>query len=199
MNKVRLSDEMMARAFELFDSYNQNDPSGVTYDGLNFPATYFYALKLHDWVLKLDPHASDVLLLASRCQHIGRWEKPRISYPDGKAGYLNWRSDLAKYHASKAAELLAQAGCPQDVIEQAQHIILKKKIKLDPEVQLMENALCLVFLEYQLADFIKVHDEDKVIRILKKSWFKMDEQGRRTALGLSFSDKAAMLIGKVLE
>ena len=66
MNKVRLNDAMMAKAFELFDSYNQNDPSGVTSDGLNFPATYFYALKLHDWVLKLDPHASDVLLLACR-------------------------------------------------------------------------------------------------------------------------------------
>jgi len=29
MNKVRLSDAMMARAFELFDSYNQNDPIGI--------------------------------------------------------------------------------------------------------------------------------------------------------------------------
>ena len=42
------------------------------------------------------------------------------------------------------------------------------------------------------------HEEDKMIRILKKTWSKMSEPGRNAALGLSFSEKGKNLIGKAL-
>jgi len=193
-----MTQDRIEKAFSLFDKYNQQDPHQVSWEGETFPSEYFYALKLHDWVIKLEPEASQSLLLASRAQHIGRWEIPRDTYPQNKAGYLNWRSNLGKYHAQKAAELLKEAGYADDEIEKVKHIILKQQIKADPEVQTIEDALCLVFLEYQYEDFISKHDDLKLIRILQKTWGKMSEAGRQAALSLSYSDKGLDLIKRAL-
>lgn len=185
-------------AFEAFDNYNRQDPRTVDVNGEAMPFEYFYALQLHEWVKKLAPDAGEPLLLASRCQHIGRWQIPRTDYPDGKAGYLNWRKALASFHAAKAAELLQAVGYNRDEIGAVQHILLKDGIKLHPDVQTMENALCLVFLQFQYEDFLQQHDEAKVIRILQKSWRKMDEAGREAALALPFSENGKALLQKAL-
>lgn len=97
-------------ALSLFDEYNQKDPNIFIWQGITYPQEYFFAIQLHQWVLKLSPLASEELLLASRYQHIGRWEKPRNLYPEGRIGYLTWRKDLSAYHAQKAAEILAING-----------------------------------------------------------------------------------------
>lgn len=187
------------KAFQLFDVYNKQDPHQLTWEGAEYATEYFYALQLYNWVTKLAPEASEVLLLASRCQHLGRWKIPRDQYPPGKAGYLIWRKDLAKFHASEAAELLKEAGYNDHEIRDVQHILLKQNLKTDEVVQVMENALCLVFLEFQLDDFIQKHDEEKVIRILQKSWKKMSEPGRQAALQLNYNPIAKALVEKALK
>lgn len=188
----------MEKAFELFDAYNQQDPRMVSWEGKEYPYEYFYALQLYHWVKKLEPNASESLLLASRSQHIGRWQIPREQYPEGKAGYIKWRTDLAKIHAEKAGELMAQAGYKEEEIQQVQHIILKQQLKKDPEVQVMENALCLVFLQFQYDEFLTKHDDDMMVRILQRTWKKMSEPGREAAMGLSFSERGKLLIQQAL-
>jgi hypothetical protein len=189
---------MLQKAFALFDAYNQQDPITLVWDGITYPAEYFYAVALYDWVLRLNPAASEAVLLASRSQHIGRWEVPRGSYPLGKAGYLNWRSDLSKFHAAKAGDLMLEAGYQPEFIDSVKRIILKQKIKLDPEVQLIENALCLVFLQFQFENFIHKHSEEKLLTIIKKTWNKMSDPGRKAALELKFSELGMELITKAL-
>ncbi|RKR84804.1 uncharacterized protein DUF4202 [Mucilaginibacter gracilis] len=190
--------DKLQKAFALFDAYNQQDPFTLVWDGVTYPSEYFYAIELYNWILKLEPQASEAVLLASRSQHIGRWTIPRNTYPDGKAGYLNWRSDLSKFHAQKAGELMLQAGYPDDFIADVQRIILKQKIKLDAEVQLMENALCLVFLQFQFQNFIQKHTDEKLIHIIKKTWNKMSQPGHSAALTLPYSEKADALLGQAL-
>jgi len=190
--------EKLDRAFELFDNYNKQDLHTVNWKETEYPAEYFYALQLYNWVMKLAPAANEALLLASRCQHIGRWEIPRKQYPLGKAGYLKWRTDLAKYHASIGEKLLVIAGYGEEEIKEVRHILLKEDLKKDDEVQVMENALCLVFLEFQYEDFIKKHADEKVIRILQKSWKKMSIPGRTAALSLSFNGKGKELLNRAL-
>src|SRR5687768_11801865 len=175
----------LEKAFQLFDEYNQQDPHKIVWDGEEYAAEYFYARQLYNWVKKLEPGAGEHLLLASRSQHIGRFKTPRSNYPEGKAGYLNWRKDLAKFHAQTAGELMLQARYNEEDIKAVQHIILKEDLKFDKEVQVMENALCLVFLEFQYEDFLAKHDDDNmIIRILRKTWFKMTEPGHKAALQL---------------
>lgn len=126
-------------------------------------------------------------------------DKSRESYPKGKAGYLRWRTDLAKFHAETAGTLMLQAGYGQEEVKSVQRIIRKEHIRTDPEVQVMENALCLVFLQFQYEDFISKHDDKKVITIIKKSWTKMTEPGRNAAMTLHFSEKGKALILEALK
>lgn len=190
--------QKLQTAFELFDAYNKQDPHRVNWNGTEYPAEYFYALQLYNWVMKINEGASETLLLASRCQHIGRWKIPRETYPAGKAGYLRWRSDLAKFHASEAGHLLQEAGYNPTEIQDVQRILLKQNLKTDDNVQVMENALCLVFMEFQLEDFMMKHDDEKIVRILQKSWTKMSEPGRVAASSLNLSIKARALLNKAL-
>ena len=188
----------LSTAFRLFDDYNRQDPNTLVWDGREFPTEYFYAQQLYNWVTKLAENPSETLLLASRCQHIGRWKIPRDQYPPGKAGYLRWRTDLAKFHASEAEQLLNDAGYNDAEIARVQRILLKQNLKIDEDVQVMEDALCLVFLEFQFEDFIQKHDDDKLIRIVQKSWKKMSEKGRNVALSLNYSPRAKLLLDKAL-
>lgn len=191
----------LEQAFQLFDEYNRQDPREVEWEGSAYPQEYFYALKLHDWVLKLDRDASEELLLASRSQHIGRWEIPRESYAEGREPYLKWRKDLALHHADVTASLMKEAGYEEEIVERVSQIILKKRIKVDADVQTMENALCLVFLEFQFEDFRKKYTDEpeKMVNILRKSLLKMDTHGHNFALRLSYSDDGLSLISRALQ
>ena len=193
MDTVKLN-----KAFSLFDEYNRCDPAVFEAEGHAEPSAYFYAIKLYDWVKRLDPDASEALLLASRSQHIGRWEVPRSTYPEGRVGYLQWRSDLSRFHAQKAADILNMVGYGEDIIDRVQEIILKRKLKIDAEVQTMEDALCLVFLEFQYHELIAKHSDEKMIHILRKTWGKMTDRGRKIALTLDFSEKGTLLLDKAL-
>lgn len=186
-------DQKIDLAFAQFDSYNQQDPNRFSWAGETFPQEYFLSLKLCEWVKQLDPAASEPLLLASRSQHIGRWESPRESYPMDREGYLRWRKELAQHHASVAARLLADVGYDQPHIEEVTQIILKKKIKVNSDVQTIENALCLVFLQYQYEAFFTKY-EDKIVNILRKSLLKMDAHGHSFALRLPYSERGLHFI-----
>jgi hypothetical protein len=187
-----------AIAFNKFDAYNQRDPHSIVWEGETYPREYFLALKLHQWVLTIKPDASEALLLASRCQHIGRWEIPRESYAPGREPYLKWRRDLAHYHAQIAGEILKDTGYNEMEISRVQEILLKKKIKVDSEVQTMENALCLVFLAFQYEAFHPQHDQEKVVNILRKSLLKMDQTGHQFALTLDYTPKGLGYIKQAL-
>lgn len=189
--------DKMQEAFKRFDDYNKQDPTTFTWSGNDYPQEYFLALKLYEWVLKLDANAGEPLLLASRSQHIGRWESPRTDYPMDKEGYLKWRKELSFYHAKIACNILEELAYPEEVIDEVSQIIQKKKIKVNSLVQTMENALCLVFLEFQYEDFFPKHRE-KIVNILKKSLLKMDAHGHEFALSLPYSDEGLQYIQEAL-
>jgi hypothetical protein len=88
--------EKITQAFEKFDDYNKQDPNSFEWNGEIYPQEYFMALKCSEWVLKLDPQASEELQLASRSQHIGRWSIPRNTYPDGKSRIFDLEKGFRK-------------------------------------------------------------------------------------------------------
>lgn len=158
------------------------------------PRELVYAEHLTDWVLKFQPDASEVLRLAARCQHICRWTIPRDTYERTKAGYLRWRTDLKKFHAQKAGEILREVEYPDDVIARVQALNLKKDFPHDPESRVLEDALCLVFLQYQFADLAAKSTEEKMINALRKSWNKMTGAARAEALKLEYSPHERRLL-----
>jgi hypothetical protein len=192
-----------ARRFEAalrrFDEENSQDPNTASDGGAPQPRELVYARWLSDWVLKLYPDASEELRLAARCQHLCRWMSPRESYPMTRAGYLRWREDLKKFHAERAGAILREVGYPEEVVARVQSLNLKKDLAKDPEVQVLEDALCLVFLERQFAELAKKSTDDKMINALQKSWKKMSASGQAFALKLSYGAREKELLEKALE
>ena len=180
--------ERLEKVLAEIDRFNRDDPKQY-----ELP----YSQWLTDWVKRLEPNPSEELLIVARGQHVGRWQIPRDSFPDDRKGYLAWREKLKSFHAEKVAGFMRAAGYPPESIAQAERIILKKNIR-DPEAQVIEDALCLVFLEKQFTDLRQKEPEDKMIVILQKSWRKMGEKGRAEALKLSYPPEEKALINKAL-
>jgi hypothetical protein len=176
-------------ALEQFDAANAQDPRG-----LELP----YAQRLSAWVERLAPNATEELRLAARAQHICRWVIPRESYPPGRIGYLKWREDLKQFHARKAAEILNELGYQETVVTRVQDLIRKRNFPRDPEVRVLEDALCLVFLETQFAETNAKTGDEKMLGILQKTWRKMTPQAREIALTLPMSPEQHALVEKAL-
>ncbi len=181
-------------AIRRIDEENSRDPRQEA----GQPLELLYSRRLTDWVLKLRPDASEPLRLAARCQHICRWESPRENYPATRAGYLKWRADLKKFHAEKSGGILAAAGYDADTIRRVQELNLKKNFPADAECRVLEDALCLVFLEYQFAALAAKSDDEKMINALRKSWDKMTDAARAEALKLNFGERERRLIERAL-
>jgi hypothetical protein len=184
------------QALKRFDDENGSDPNLMVVAGTARPRELVYAQWLTDWVLRLCPAPSEALRLAARCQHICRWMIPRNSYPMTRAGYLRWREELKRFHAQKSTEILRELGYSEDMIARVRDLNLKKNLGEDAECQILEDALCLVTLQYQLGELIDKTEPDKMVTILQKTWKKMSPAAREKALGLSFSDREKELLSK---
>jgi len=186
--------EKFETAMALFDAENRQDPNRVIVDAVEHPRELFYAQRLTDWVNRLSPYPSEPLRLAARSQHLCRWTIPRSAYPDGLNGYLQWREDLKQFHADKAGKILRRVGYEERIVQQVRALNLKSHFPNDPESRVLEDALCLVFLEFQFAETAAKTGEEKMIGILQKTWEKMSEQARRLAGKLPFSEKERALL-----
>ena len=71
-------------------------------------------------------------------------------------------------------------------------------MKTDPDVQLLEDVICLVFLEHYLSDFAPKHDEEKLLEVLRKTWPKMSDDGRRAALALDLAPDLRALVARAI-
>jgi hypothetical protein len=191
----RISDlERFKRAIERFDAANSNDPNKEIVGGALLPRELVYARRLTDWVMKLAPQASEELLLAARCQHICRWKIPRDSFEMTRVGYHRWRNELKAFHARTAGGILQETGYPASMIARVQDLNLKKDFPRDPDCQLLEDALCLLFLQFQLPELASRTTEEKMINALTKSWNKMSPRAREEALKLPFSSRERELL-----
>jgi hypothetical protein len=186
------------QALRRFDEENARDPNIEMVDGLPHARELLQARRLFDWVLKLCPTASEPLRLAARCQHLCRWTIPRTSYPMDRVGYLRWRNDLKQFHARKAGEILRELGYREDIIQRVRELNLKMNFPADPESRVLEDALCLVFLQHQFADLAARTAEDKVINALRKSWNKMTPAAHAEALKLTYGSREQSLLNKAL-
>jgi hypothetical protein len=185
-------------AMQQLDAAHREDPNREVREGQELPAELLYAERMTRWLQRLAPDASEPLRLAARCQHLCRWMIPRGRYPMDRPGYHRWRSDLARFHAEKAGEILRAVGYEEETIARVQSLVRKERLKLDPEAQLLEDVICLVFLESYFADFSRKHDREKLITILRKTWKKMSPRGHEAALALDLSPADRALIEKAL-
>lgn len=190
--------DQFRKAIERVDAANGQDPNFTTVAGVACPHELHYARRMTEWLDRLEPAAPETLRLAVRCQHLCRWMIPRSQYPMTRAGYHRWRTELGRFHADRAAEILREVEYDESFIGRVQAIIRKERLATDPDAQTLEDVACLVFLEDELGEFSARHEEPKVIRILARTWGKMSSRGRSAALGLNLPAEQRALIEKAL-
>lgn len=165
--------DRLQTALAQIDAANSADPKGEALP---------YGQRMTAELNRLFPQASDVLQIAARGQHVERWLLPRSDYPDGKAGYLDWRREQGRRHAHRIAGIMEAAGYPQADCDRVGVMLRKEGIKRDAEVQALEDVICFVFLRWYFADFAAKHDEAQVLDIVQKSARKMSAEARARVL-----------------
>ena len=180
------------------DAENAQDPNSEIYQSKTYPKELLYSNRMYEKLMDFEPNASEEVQIASKAQHICRWKITRESYPMDRVGYLKWREELKKFHAKTTAGILEKAGYDQTFIDRVSFLIEKKLLKKDTETQLLEDVICLVFLEYYLEPFVQKHDAEKLKNIILKTWNKMSEKGHQAALQINYSPENLQLIKDAL-
>lgn len=192
------SEDRFVFAVQMIDHANEDDPRTIVIEGVEVPYELGYSRRLTNWALQREPESSERVLLAARAQHLKRWALPRSDFPEGLNGYLEWRERLKSFHAAEVEPLLRRVGYEDSEIESVQQLIRKEGFPKDPDTRVIEDALCLVFLDLQLAGFMEKHPEDKVIDIIRKTWGKMTEEGRALAFEVDLSPEMQTLVQKAI-
>jgi hypothetical protein len=193
----------LPKAFSLIDAAHSSDPNLITINNTQVPYELHYAQLMTHYLTLHSPSAPPTVQTACRAQHFRRWEVPRSSYPEGKAGYFKWRTFLKKRQAEQVKAICLQCDYSEDEADEVARLIAKEELKRGgdtgtKEAQIVEDVACLVFLKDQFDAFEKEHDEEKIVGILKKTWVKMGERGRELALEMELSERAKELVGKAL-
>jgi hypothetical protein len=188
--------DRFARATAAIDAANGADPTTLIVAGQERPRALAEAELVSAWVRRLRPDAGEALLLAARAHHIRRWTSARSGYPEGRAGYLRWRRDLSEFHASEVAAILTVEGYDADLIDRVQRLVRKRDLRTggDDDVQVLEDAICLTFLEVEFAPLADRLDADHMVDVLRKTLVKMSAEGVAAAASLSLDPREAGLL-----
>ena len=186
-------------AIAAIDAANAADPNTIEVRGEVRPKEQAHAELMTEWLLRLDPDATDAQHLAARAHHLRRWSVPRSEYPDGRAGYLRWRTALKKQHADEVASILERGRLRRrpPSSERSASSARRASARI-PQVQTHEDALCLVFLETQLAELVDAQGDDKMRDIIQKTVAKMSQRAVDLAGDLPMRDADRALIARAL-
>ncbi|MCY4037479.1 MAG: DUF4202 family protein, partial [bacterium] len=118
-----VSGDRLRTALAAIDAANAGDPHTIRIGGRVRPKEQAHAELMTQWVQRLDSEADDAQLVAARAHHLRRWLLPRSDYPEGRAGYLRWRTAQAKRHAADVAEIVISVGYDEAVASDVSAIV----------------------------------------------------------------------------
>ena len=190
--------DRLGAAVAAIDEANAEDPNVLVVDGVERPKEQAHAEMMTAWVQRLDPDADELQLLAARAHHLRRWTMPRTDYPDGRSGYLRWRTALKAQHAEEVGEILVRCGYEPAEVDRVQRIIRKQDLRTDPATQTHEDALCLTFLQTQFDELAAKLGDERTVGVVRKTLAKMSDQGRAEALALALSPTEVALVEQAL-
>jgi hypothetical protein len=192
-------DARLVATLAAIDAANAADPHVVDVDGRAVPKELAHADAVERWVRRLVPEPDDLQLIAARGHHLRRWVVPRSDYPEGRAGYLRWRTDHKKRQAAEVAEIMVEHGYGADEVERVASIVSKRGLGSDPAAQVHEDALCLAFLELQFDPVADQLGDERTIEVLRKTIRKMSAPGIELAGTIPVSASGAALLAAALE
>lgn len=185
-------------AVDAINAIHDSDPNTELFEGGVISVERLYSNRIVKCLQEIYPEASEELMLAGHCQHLGRWEVDRSTYPKGKIGYYQWRNFLGEYQSEKAKKLLHAAGYDETTVNEVVEILKKVNIHRLEDAQKLEDAVCLVFLHYYMEPFIEGKSQEHLIQIVQKTWNKMSEKAHTEALKIDLPNNTKQIVSKAL-
>ncbi|MBA5778766.1 DUF4202 domain-containing protein [Stappia sp. F7233] len=186
--------ERLTKVHSEIDAANGADPNLIEVDGEARPAEQVYGERMSGWLDRFAPDANELVRIAVRAQHLERFRLPRSAYPMDKPGYHRWRNEQKRRHAERIAGIMTANGYTSEEAERVASIVRKENLKRDPDVQLLEDVACLVFMQFYFASFARDHEADKIVGIVARTWVKMSEKAHEAALALPLPEDLAPLV-----
>jgi hypothetical protein len=194
--------EILNNTLTAIDDINRQDPNTIIFNNTSYAKELVYGQQMTDCLTKYWPEANELLQIAVRAQHIKRWQLKRTEFPEGKAGYYQWRIAQGKFHAELTASIMVEQGYNKAQSEQCASIIRKENLKTNTDSQTLDDVACLVFLMHYFNEFAAKYTEQdneaKIVRIVQLTWGKMSEQAHDIALSLTLPDHLGAIVAKAL-
>jgi len=184
------------------DEANSDDPRMTVVDSATRPYEVVYSERMTERLAAMYPEASELLCIAARAQHIRRWDIPRNRYPEGRAGYNDWRKACREHHGELVSRIMADHGYGGEDIAHVIKLIKKEQLKKDRESQALENVVDVVFIDHYFDEFIAKspsYSDEKIIDILGKTMRKMSPKGHQAALALDLPERTRALVMAAVE
>ncbi len=186
--------ERFDAAVVAIDAANAEDPVRITVDGVEQAKELAHADLVEHWVRTLDPEADELQLLAARAHHLRRWVVPRTDYPEGRTGYLRWRTDQKRRESAEVGDILLASGYDADEIVRVGSIVAKRHLATDPTVQTHEDALCLAFLQLQFDALADQLGDDHMVEVVRKTLTKMSPAAIAAAGSIRMSEHGRRIL-----
>ena len=101
-------------------------------------------------------------------------------------------------HAETVGRILDEVGSDTATIRRVQDLVRKRGLGRDAEVQVLEDALCLVFVETQLHDLAARLDADKMVDVARKTLVKMSADAIALVAEIDLADEDRVLLQRAL-
>lgn len=185
------TDACFSAAVAAIDAANAADPTSVEVRGERAPLALTHGRLAAAWVSELVGEDDHAVLLAARAHHLRRWEVPRSSFPEGRAGYLRWRREQKARHARDVGELLAGAGYEEAFVARVQALVRRDDLATDAGAQAVEDGACLAFLETQLDGLVDRLPAERLTEVIRKTAAKMSPAALAMVGQVPLSERAA--------
>ena len=163
----------LALMYDALDAVNASDPNTVAWQGESVPRSLLQGQRATIWLSRVAATPSIALSIAARAHHLARWSTARATYPDGRAGYLRWRTASKAASAEMLVTTLAPFGVAADVVSRAADLIQRIELGSDAEAQAVEDVACLVFLETDFVALLHRLGRESTAGAVRKTLQKM--------------------------
>lgn len=214
----------LEKAIALIDEVNAQDPTKVPTDSGSEPYRLAYSRWLTEWVKRLDPKASDELLILARGKSIESWQLSQIKrddYAPNTPGMRQWEMDRKKWLANRLLAVVKEAGYDEATQTLIENIMMGKNLP-DPRdvrkydlignlgmvdfkklqavnmMQTLDDAEALLFLEKNFEEMFNRMPADEVAAVCKRELSRLSQNGIVTVLKQRWSPVQQRLLQKVL-
>eukprot|EP00798_Chlamydomonas_sp_ICE-L_P003763 gene3763-13824_t len=217
--------EKLEKTFKLIDEVNSNDPQQINDKGKSWPYRVIYSNWVSEWVRKIDPKASDEMLILAKGRNIESWrlsEIKRDDYAPTSFGQKQWQQDRTVWLTKRLADVMKEAGYDEDSISLVSDFMQQNSDIPDPNdirksdlvgplgstnyrllelasmTQVLRDADAMVLLEHSFEQMFDRMTAEEILKVLKRELSRVSEKCIVRVLGMPWNAVAKKLILKAL-